>query len=121
MHQCTNISGNTKVLACAFSNVGADNLAEQLLRLGLKVVCVGKPSAVAKSLWDHTLDAAIDKDPAAQKALKNAAWAASQLTKKRPKNKGGGKAAKGGSFISERSKREVTTAAVKASLQVRTR
>jgi hypothetical protein len=56
------------VLACAFSNVGADNLAEAMIRLGLKVVRVGKPSAVSEVLWDCTLDAAIGRDEAAQKA-----------------------------------------------------
>jgi len=69
------------VLACAFSNVGADNLAEQMLKLGLNVVRIGKPSAVSKHLWEHTLEHAIDQDPTAQRALANAASATAQLSK----------------------------------------
>ncbi len=55
VHQCRtspNLPKHSKVLVTAFSNVGADNLAEQLIRLGLKVVRVGKASAVTKGLWD---------------------------------------------------------------------
>ena len=33
-----------------------------ILQLGLKVVRIGKASAVSESLWDFTLDAAIDSD-----------------------------------------------------------
>lgn len=113
VHQCRNIAPrNTKVLACAFSNVGADNLAEACLQLGLKVVRVGKASAVSKSLWSHTLDAAIDADPAAQRALENAAAATGQLNRiaqKKNRNKD--------SVLSEQTKRDVATAAVKASIQ----
>jgi len=110
------ISPNTKVLACAFSNVGADNLAEQMVQLGLKVVRIGKASAVSESLWDYTLDAAIDKDPSAQKALQNAAWATSQLSSSKAKRKGDSRSKS--SILSERSKRDVATAAVKASIEV---
>jgi hypothetical protein len=115
VHQCRNISPYTKVLACAFSNVGADNLAEQLAGVGLKVVRIGKPSAVSETLWDYTLDAAIDKDPEAQKAIRNAAWATSQLALSRRK----GASRSQSSVLSERSKRDVATAAVKASIKVR--
>ena len=116
VHQCQTISRNTKVLACAFSNVGADNLAEQMVQLGLKVVRIGKASAVSESLWDYTLDAAIDKDPAAQKALQNAAWATSQLTSSKTQRKGESRSKS--SILSERTKREVATIAVKASIEV---
>lgn len=37
VHQSRQISPHAKVLATAFSNVGADNLAESLLKMGLKV------------------------------------------------------------------------------------
>ena len=109
---------HSKVLATAFSNVGADNLAEQLLRLGLKVVRVGKASAVSPSLWDHTLDAAIERDPDAKKAMEEATRATSNLRGAAVKS---GK--KGGSrskldIASERNKRELATTAVKASIEV---
>jgi hypothetical protein len=113
VHQCRSISPHSKTLACAFSNVGADNLAEGLIRLGLKVVRVGKPSAVTESLWGYTLDAAIDQDEAAQKAIKNAAKATAQLSKmkRRPKN-----GSNSPSSI-EYAIKDAATAAVKASIE----
>ena len=82
VHQCRSISADSaKVLACAFSNVGADNLAQALQNVGLKVVRIGKPSAVTQSLWNNTLDAAIDRDLDARKALEVAAKAAARLSK----------------------------------------
>jgi hypothetical protein len=112
VHQCRTISPSAKVLACAFSNVGADNLAEAMIRLGLKVVRVGKPSAVSEALWDCTLDAAIGRDEMAQKAIKNAARATTRLSKC-------SKGSPSTGALSERTLREVATAAVKASIQVR--
>lgn len=114
-HQSRTISPNAKVLACAFSNVGADNLAEALQRLGLKVVRVGKASAVSQALWPVTLDAAIDADPAALKAIQNAARATAQLAKSTRNGKRGPNTG----ALSERTLREAATAAVKASIQVR--
>lgn len=114
-HQCRSISPNAKVLACAFSNVGADNLAESFLKLGLKVVRVGKASAVSEDLWDYTLDAAIDADPDAQKALKNAARATAQLAKLQQRRKASGKA--GSAMLSDKTVQEIATAAVKQSIQ----
>lgn len=113
-HQCRSISSNSKVLACAFSNVGADNLAEGFLRLGLKVVRVGKASAVSSNLWDYTLDAAIDRDPEAQKALTNAARATAKLMKIRKDRKR--KTANG--MVNERAAQEIATAAVKQSIKM---
>ncbi|KAG7343912.1 superfamily I DNA/RNA helicase [Nitzschia inconspicua] len=112
-HQCRSISKNAKVLACAFSNVGADNLAEGFLKLGLKVVRVGKASAVSESLWGHTLDAAIQRDPDAQKALNHAATATAELMKIRKDKKR--KTANG--ILSERLAQEMATAAVKQSIK----
>mmetsp|Transcript_4613 Transcript_4613/g.6660 ORF Transcript_4613/g.6660 Transcript_4613/m.6660 type:complete len:991 (+) Transcript_4613:232-3204(+) len=108
VHQCRNIaSENTKVLACAFSNVGADNLAERLVSFGLKVVRIGKAStAISPSLWNSTLDAAIDADPVVRRALEKAATATAQL--KRSTESG---------MLSDASKRAAATAAVKASIQ----
>ena len=118
-------SNSTKVLACAFSNVGADNLAEAMVSLGLKVVRVGKPSAVTESLWNYTLDAAIDQDVNAQKAMQNAIEASSQLAllsnKQRKRGGGGGgkSSSSSSSFNSnsrERNIRDAATLAVKASI-----
>lgn len=116
-HQCRSISPNAKVLACAFSNVGADNLAEGFLKLGLKVVRVGKASAVSEHLWNNTLDAAIDADPEAQKALQNAARATAQLAKLQQKRKAGGKNAHKSLMLSDRTVKDIATAAVKQSIQ----
>jgi hypothetical protein len=118
-HQCRSLSPNAKVLACAFSNVGSDNLAEGFLKLGLKVIRVGKASAVSEYLWDNTLDAAIDADPEAQKALQNAALATAQLAKLQQKRKAGGKNGNSNSMsmLSDKTVREIATAAVKQSIQ----
>jgi hypothetical protein len=117
-HQARSVSPHAKVLSCAFSNVGADNLAEGFLKLGLKVIRVGKASAVSEHLWDYTLDAAIDRDPDAQKALQNAARATSQLSKIQAR-KGKGKRGGESNALSERTAREIATAAVQLSIQVR--
>mmetsp|Transcript_17514 Transcript_17514/g.23156 ORF Transcript_17514/g.23156 Transcript_17514/m.23156 type:complete len:651 (-) Transcript_17514:1450-3402(-) len=118
VRQCRDVSPHTKVLACAFSNAGADNLAEQLIRLGLKVVRIGKPSGVSKSLWDYTLEAAIDKDPNAQKALEYASNMTSNLSRAARKNKN----SKGNSKTDSRiiqARRDAATLAVAASIEVR--
>jgi hypothetical protein len=99
-------------LACAFSNVGADNLAESALKLGLKVVRIGKASGVSKQLWNNTLDAAIDADPKAQRALQQAAAATSQLNRVKQKSN-----RNQDSILSDQSKRALATAAVKASIK----
>lgn len=118
VHQCRSslhLPQHSKVLATAFSNVGADNLAEQFLRLGLKVVRVGKASAVSQSLWEYTLDAAIERDPAAKKALEEATIATSNLKNLKSGKKGSGKSKL--DIASERNKRELATLAVKASIK----
>ena len=116
VHQCRSISPNHKVLATAFSNCGADNVAEQLLRIGLKVVRVGKASAVRPQLWDYTLDAAIERDPAAKKAMEDAMVAsANSNTKQRGVTKSKNKL----DYANQRNKRDVATRAVKASIEVR--
>ena len=113
-HQCRSLSPNAKVLASAFSNVGADNLAEGFLQLGLKVVRIGKPSAVSESLWDFTLDAAIDSDPEAKKAMDLAASATAQLMKIR-KNKR--KKKTNDMVMTERAAQDIATSAVKRSIR----
>lgn len=52
-----------KVLACAPSNTGVDNLLERLARYDLKVVRVGHPARVQTELQAHTLDALVERDP----------------------------------------------------------
>eukprot|EP00536_Pseudo-nitzschia_multiseries_P003962 jgi/Psemu1/186948/e_gw1.63.37.1 len=118
-HQCRALSPNAKVLASAFSNAGADNLAEGFLRLGLKVVRIGKASAISESLWRFTLDAAIDADPEARKATKLAASATAQLMKirKDKKNKKGSNSNGAAAGMSERAAQEIATAAVKRSIR----
>lgn len=119
VHQCRSLSPNCKVLATAFSNVGADNLAERFLSLGLKVVRVGKPSGVSEFLWSHTLDAAIQRDPNAQKALDDAARITAKMKKglKNVSNGGNRQRTNKGSLSAERAKRDAATDAVKASIQ----
>jgi AAA domain len=116
-HQSRSISPSAKVLACAFSNVGADNLAETFLKLGLKVVRVGKASAVAEHLWDYTLDAAINADPEAQKALENAARATAQLAKLQKRRKAIKNSNSNSNVLSDKTVQEMATAAVKKSIQ----
>lgn len=117
VHQCRSLSSNHKVLATAFSNCGADNLAERLLRTGLKVVRIGKASAVSPRLWDYTLDAAIDRDPKAKKAMEEATVAtanANGSVKKSSSKKARSKIDQ----ANERNKRDIATRAVKASMEV---
>jgi superfamily I DNA and/or RNA helicase len=49
-----------KVLACAPSNMGVDNLLEKLLRAGVKAVRLGHPARVLPELREHTLDQLVD-------------------------------------------------------------
>lgn len=51
-----------RVLACAPSNAGVDNLLERLIPLGISVVRVGHPARVHETLQSHTLDALIEND-----------------------------------------------------------
>jgi superfamily I DNA and/or RNA helicase len=53
-----------KVLACAPSNTGVDNLLERLIPLGIPVVRIGHPARVHEMLQQHTLDALIENDEA---------------------------------------------------------
>lgn len=117
VHQCRSLSPNCKVLATAFSNVGADNLAEKFLSLGLKVVRVGKPSGVSETLWNHTLEAAIQRDPNAQKAIEEAARVSAKI--KKVSNESSSRRTNKGSLSAERAKRDALTTAVKDSIQVR--
>ena len=111
VRKCKSVSVHSKVLACAFSNVGADNLAEALMKAGLRIVRIGKPSAVAVSLWNNTIDAAVGRDADAQQALQEAAKATATLAKlqrHRFSTQRGG---------DERETRQAATSAVQASIQ----
>ena len=88
-------------------------MADGFLRLGLKVVRIGKPSAVSEHLWRYTLDAAIDKDPDAQKALQHAARATAELARTRREKKGSNE------LLTERVAQDLATTAVKQSIKVR--
>lgn len=55
-----------RVLACAPSNTGVDNLLEKIIPLGLKAVRVGHPARVFPELRDFTLDELVDRDPHTQ-------------------------------------------------------
>jgi hypothetical protein len=112
---CRSFSPHSKVLATACSNVGADNLALRLQAFGLKVVRIGRPSAVNEALWDHTLDALIDRDPDAQAALRNAARATAALNNKSSKRSRNDLR----SALGKEAARDLATAAVKASIKVR--
>mmetsp|Transcript_20195 Transcript_20195/g.30247 ORF Transcript_20195/g.30247 Transcript_20195/m.30247 type:complete len:990 (-) Transcript_20195:1097-4066(-) len=115
VHQCRKISPHCKVLASAFSNVGADNMAEKFLSLGLKVVRVGKPSGVSESLWSYTLDAAIQRDPNAQHAMNVAAKVSAKVKKQSTDTKS--RRSSKQSPSAERAKRDAVTQAVKDSIQ----
>jgi len=83
--------------------------------LGLKVVRVGKPSGVSETTCSHTLDAATQYDPNAQKALDDAARITAKINK--VSNEGNRKRANSGSPSAKRAKRDAATDAVKASIQ----
>ncbi len=52
-----------KVLACAPSNTGVDNLLEKLVGNPLRVVRIGHPARVQEELQAYTLDALVEADP----------------------------------------------------------
>ena len=79
---------------------------------------MGKPSGVSETLWKHTLDAAIQRDPNAQQALEDAARITAKV-KKSSTNGSGGRRTNKGSLSAERAKRDAATDAVKASIQVK--
>ena len=78
------------------------------------MVRVGKPSGVSEALWSYTLDAAIERDPKAQKALEDAARITAKINKGAKKSGDNRKT----DVSAERAKRDAATDAVKASIQV---
>ena len=59
-----------RVLACAPSNMGVDNLALGLLQAGEKLVRLGHPARIQPDLLDHTLDALVERQDNYQLAQK---------------------------------------------------
>lgn len=59
-----------RVLACAPSNLGVDNLFERLLAAGERVVRLGHPARVLPQLRDHTLDLLVAEHPDVRLARK---------------------------------------------------
>jgi len=57
------IARGQKVLACAPSNTGVDNLLEKLVGNRVRVVRVGHPARVQEQLQSYTLDALVEADP----------------------------------------------------------
>jgi superfamily I DNA and/or RNA helicase len=57
------IARGEKVLACAPSNLGVDNLLERLVRAGERAIRLGHPARVLPELQEHTLDLLVDAHP----------------------------------------------------------
>ena len=58
------VARGERVLACAPSNTGVDNLLERLLQSGEAVVRLGHPARVSEELRQHTLDALVEEHDA---------------------------------------------------------
>lgn len=59
-----------RVLACAPSNLGVDNVLEKLLDAGESAVRLGHPARVLPALREHTLDLMVDRHSDARRAHK---------------------------------------------------
>jgi superfamily I DNA and/or RNA helicase len=59
-----------RVLVCAPSNLGVDNVLEKLLRFGENAVRLGHPARVLPELREHTLDLLVERHPDARSARK---------------------------------------------------
>ena len=57
------VANGQKILACAPSNTGVDNLLDKLVRKGLRVVRIGHPARVQEELQAYTLDSLVESDP----------------------------------------------------------
>lgn len=68
IRQC--VANGERILACAPSNVAVDNLAERLLRAGLRIVRLGHPARVQAAVRDVSL-ASLVADAPEQKLLRD--------------------------------------------------
>ena len=68
IRQC--VARGERILACAPSNVAVDNLAERLLRAGLRIVRLGHPARVQAAVRDVSL-ASLVADAPEQKLLRD--------------------------------------------------
>jgi len=57
------VARREKVLACAPSNMGVDNLLERLVLRGVRAVRLGHPARVSEPLREHTLDYLTESHP----------------------------------------------------------
>jgi ATP-dependent RNA/DNA helicase IGHMBP2 len=68
IRQC--VAQGERILACAPSNVAVDNLAERLLRAGLRIVRLGHPARVQATVRDVSLASLVAESPE-QKLLRD--------------------------------------------------
>ena len=78
-----------KVLACAQSNVAADNILEGLVKLGVNVVRYGRPVNVRSTLWNNTVDALLQRRSAWVRARVRLDEAVSTFSRLRDAGAGG--------------------------------
>lgn len=80
----------SKVLACAPSNTGVDNLLEKLVANRVRVVRIGHPARVQEELQSFTLDAQVESDPSMKvvgemiREAENISRKASKFTRAKP-------------------------------------
>ena len=75
------VAKGMKVLACAPSNTGVDNLLEKLVANRMRVVRIGHPARVQEDMQPYTLDALVESDPA-MKVVSDMMRAAEKLARK---------------------------------------
>ncbi|GMH68221.1 hypothetical protein TrLO_g10143 [Triparma laevis f. longispina] len=80
------LNSNEKVLCCAYSNVGADNFARGLKARDLKVLRVGRATAISPDLLEDSLEYYLENDKKYSLALANAKKATKAAKNSRDKN-----------------------------------